>query len=227
MPTVLVTGANRGIGLEFVRQYAAEDWRIIATCRDPASARALSAINGAIEVHALDVTDHAAVQDLAGSLKREVVDILISNAGVYGPRPTTLSSVDYAAWAEVFRVNAMAPLKLAECFVEHVARSDRKLMVNISSKMGSIADNGSGGSYVYRSSKAALNAVVKSLSVDLAPRGITVAVLHPGWVRTDMGGPSALIEAEESVAGMRRVMDGLTAEDSGGFFDYDGSVIPW
>ncbi len=227
MPTVLITGANRGLGLEFARQYAADGWRVIATCREPASARDLAGLDGAVDVHALDVTDHARIQALAKTLKRDAIDVLLNGAGVYGPRPAPLGGVDYAAWSEVLRVNAMAPLKVSESFVDHVARGDLKRIVTITSRMGSIADNDSGGSYIYRSSKAALNAVMKSLSVDLRPRGITVVVIHPGWVKTDMGGPSALIEPGQSISAMRTVIAGLTPEDTGRFFNYDGPEIPW
>ena len=227
MPTVLITGANRGIGFEFARQYADGGWRVIATCRDPANAGELSALGGDIEVHGLDVTDHARIQALAKSLERSAIDLLLSNAGVSGPRPNPFGGIDYQSWMEVLSVNAMSPLKLCECFVDHVARSDLKRIVAVTSKMGSIAENSSGGSYIYRSSKTALNAVMKSLSVELASRRVIVAVLHPGWVRTDMGGPGALIEARTSVAGMRQVIAGLKLEDSGGFFNYDGAGIPW
>ena len=227
MPTVLITGANRGIGFEFARQYADGGWRVIATCRDPANAGELSALGGDIEVHGLDVTDHVRIQALAKSLERSAIDLLLSNAGVSGPRPDPFGGIDYQSWMEVLSVNAMSPLKLCECFIDHVARSDFKRIVAVASKMGSIAENSSGGSYIYRSSKTALNAVMKSLSVDLASRRVIVAVLHPGWVRTDMGGPGALIEARTSVAGMRQVIAGLKLEDSGGFFNYDGAGIPW
>jgi len=227
MPTVLITGANRGLGLEFARQYAADGWHVIATCRDPANARDLKKMDGSIEIHALDVTDHAQVQDLARTLKRKAIDLLLNSAGIYGPRPVPFGDVDYEAWAEVFNVNAMAPLKVCECFVDHVARSDLKLMVAVSSRMGSIGGNDTGASYIYRSSKAALNQVMKTLSIDLAPREITVVVLHPGWVRTDMGGPSAQIDALESVTGMHKVIAGLDRADNGRFFNYDGTEIPW
>jgi NAD(P)-dependent dehydrogenase (short-subunit alcohol dehydrogenase family) len=227
LPTVLVTGANRGIGLEFVRQYLRDGWRVHAACRDPRSAKDLTGLRGDILVHALDVADHAAVEDLAADLRREAIDLLINNAGVYGPRSSALRSLDYEEWAEVFRVNVMAALKVSESFLDHVARSDLKRVAALTSKMGSMTDNRSGGSYIYRSSKAALNAVMKSLAVDLAPRGVLVAILHPGWVRTDMGGPGALIEAEVSVSGMREVISSLTPETSGAFFNYDGSPIPW
>ena len=227
MSTVLVTGANRGIGLEFVRQYLADGWRVLATCRNPRAAKDLAGLRGDIQVHALDVTDHSAIEDLGATLKREAIDVLINNAGVYGPRSSALRNVDYLGWAEVFQINTMGALKVSETFLDHVARSDLKRIVALTSKMGSMADNRSGGSYVYRSSKAALNAVMKSLAVDLAPRGILVGILHPGWVRTDMGGPGALIDAEVSVSGMRKVISSFRPDTSGSFFNYDGSPIPW
>ena len=226
MPTILITGASRGLGLEFTRQYAADGWRVIATCRDPAASR-LEEIDGALEVHAMDVTDHAGVETVAKTLKSDAIDLLLNNAGIYGPRPSSLGGIDYAAWEEVFRVNAMAPLMVSSAFVDHVARSELRLIVAITSDMGSVGRNDAGGAYVYRSSKAAANAVVKSLSVDVAPRGVTVVALHPGWVRTDMGGPSALVDVPDSVAGMRGVIAGLGAADNGRFFDYEGAEIPW
>jgi NAD(P)-dependent dehydrogenase (short-subunit alcohol dehydrogenase family) len=137
------------------------------------------------------------------------------------------ASVDYAAWAEVLRVDTMAPLKISAVFSEHVAKSKFRRIVAVTSNMGSIGDNTSGGSYVYRSAKAALNAVMKSLAIDLKQKRIAVAVLHPGWVATDMGGPGAKIEAFESVAGMREVIDGLSLENSGLFFNYDGTELSW
>jgi NAD(P)-dependent dehydrogenase (short-subunit alcohol dehydrogenase family) len=226
MPTVLITGANRGLGLEFARQYAARGWAVLACCRRPDEARELAAIRGP-EIHALDVRDLEAVAALARSLKGRPIDLLLNNAGVYGPNKMTLGHLDYAAWQEVFAVNVLAPARLAECFVENVAASDRKLIACISSKMGSIAANAGGGHYLYRSSKAALNAVVKSLAIDLRGRGVTVVTLHPGWVRTDMGGADADLAIPESVAGVIGVLDKVGIEESGRFFDYDGSEIPW
>ncbi len=227
MPTTMITGANRGLGLEFTRQYAADGWKVIATCRDPRAARDLAAVEGDVHVHALDVTDHDAVDALARTLRREAMDVLINNAGIHGPRPSQLGGIDYDAWAKVFEINAMAPLKVCESFADHVTAGEMKIMATISSRMGSISDNNSGASFIYRSSKAALNAVMKSLSVDLKGRGITVAVLHPGWVKTDMGGPSALIGVTDSVTGMRKVIGGLKVSDSGKFFNFDGTEIPW
>ncbi len=227
MPTVLIAGANRGLGLEFAKQYAADGWRVIATCRDPLKAQGLAPLPGEIEVHTLDVTDNSQVHALAKTLKKEPIDLLLNNAGIYGPRPVKLGGVDYAVWADVMRVNAMAPLKVCECFLDHIVAGDLKKIATISSKMGSMGDNDAGGSYIYRSSKAALNGVMKSLSVDLKPRGISVTVLHPGWVKTDMGGPSGLIDAVESVTGMRKVIESAHMATSGHFYNYDGTEIPW
>ena len=227
MPTVLITGASRGLGLEFARQYAGDGWPVIATCRDPDTAAELKSLDGQVDIHALDVTDRVAIGDLARTLESQPVDLLLNNAGVYGPRDLDFGEIDFDGWAHVLRVNTLAPLAVSECFVDHVAASGLKLIVAITSRMGSVALNETGGSYLYRSSKAALNAAMKSLSLDLKPRGITVAVLHPGWVRTDMGGPGASIDAPVSISGLRRVIAGLGPRDSGKFFNHDGEEIPW
>ena len=226
MPTVLITGANRGIGLEFARVFAADGWNVHACCRQPEKAAKLKALAGEVSVHRLDVTNGLQVAGLARELAEEPIDLLLNNAGIYGPR-TGFAQTDYDEWAPVFQVNVMAPLRMAERFVRQVAGSERKLIANISSKMGSIGDNARGGSYIYRSSKAALNMVVKSLSIDLAGRGIAVVAFHPGWVQTDMGGPEASLTVAESVAGMRAVIEHLGPADNGKFFNYDGSEIPW
>ena len=177
-------------------------------------------------LHRLDVRDGAQVGALARALAGEPIDVLLNNAGVIGDRGA-FGAIDYAVWQETLSTNTLAPMRMAEAFTDHVAASGHKQMVFVSSRMGSIGDNGSGGSYVYRSSKAALNAVVKSLSVDLAGRGMTVVAFHPGWVSTDMGGPNATIAPAESVGAMRRVIERLTPADNGRFLNYDGSEIPW
>ena len=227
MPTVLLTGANRGLGLEFSRQYAARGWRVHACCRKPAEARELTAMAGPdLVVHALDVADFDAVPPLARKIS-EPIDVLLANAGVYGPNKMVLGQIDYAAWSEVFRVNTMAPLRLAECFADHVARSERGTIACITSLMGSIAANSSGRHYLYRSSKAALNAVVKSLAIDLRDRGIKVVTVHPGWVKTDMGGADADLEIPTAVSSMVGVLERLRPQDSGKFLNYDGGELPW
>ncbi len=223
MPTLLITGANRGIGLEFVRQYAADGWEVIATCRNPQDATELCALN--VEVHALDVSQFDQIVALGERLAGRPVDVLINNAGIHGGEQG-FGAVDADAWSHVFRVNTMAPLKMAEALVEHVARGQRRVIASISSRMGSI-DDSAGGVYAYRSSKAALNMVNKNLSLDLRDRGIICIVLHPGWVKTAMGGPSAIVSPQQSVGGMRRIIDGATPSHSGRFFSYDGQEVPW
>ena len=230
MPTVLITGANRGIGLALARGYAAEGWRVHACCRHPDKAKDLKALKEGsgdrLAIHRLDVTDGLKVANLSRELAEEAIDVLINNAGVGGP-PGGFGETDHDRWQAVFAVNTFAPLRMAERFVEQVARGERKLIVNISSKMGSIGANVSGDSIIYRASKAALNQVSKCLSVALAPRGITVILFHPGWVSTDMGGSEAPVAPEDSAAGMRAVIAGATAEDNGRFFNYDGAELPW
>lgn len=224
MPTVLITGANRGIGLEFARQYVADGWEVVATARHPDEADDLIALG--VERHPLDVADFAGIESLARGLAGRPIDVLLNNAGVYGGRQD-FGDIDPDDWAYTLRVNALAPLMMARAFVGHLEGGRRKIIANMSSKMGSMADNGSGGVYSYRSSKAAQNAVTRSLSHDLAPRGIICLALHPGWVRTRMGGGGALIGADESAAGLRRVIDSATPAHSGRFWNHDGQEIPW
>jgi NAD(P)-dependent dehydrogenase (short-subunit alcohol dehydrogenase family) len=232
MKTVLITGANRGIGLEFSRQYAADGWRVLACSRYPEKPDALNKLAERLPeqiiIHALDVADHVQIDRLAQVLAEESIDLLINNAGTYPSSDKGgFGHTDYAEWIQAFRINTMAPLKMAETFATQIARGEHKTIVTITSKMGSIADNSSGGSYLYRTSKVAVNMVVKNLAIDLKPIGITAVVIHPGWVKTDMGGPNALISAEQSVSGMRQVIARLTPDDSGKFFGYDGQLIPW
>lgn len=226
MPTILVTGANRGIGLEFARQYAAEGWRVHATARRLEEAADLKAIVGDVQLHKLDVADAAQIAALAQRLAGEAVDILINNAGTIGSR-AGFGSTDVEEWLDAFRINSIAPLLMAERFIAHLERGRQKRIVSLSSRMGSIADNTSGGYYIYRSSKAALNAVTKSLAIDLAPRGIVAIVFHPGWVQTEMGASGATLSPADSVRAMRDKIAGLRPEDSGCFFNYDGSSVPW
>ena len=230
MPTMLITGANRGIGLELTRQYAADGWKVHACCRESGKAGNLEALGrdsgGNVTIHGLDVTSREQVRRLADSLKGEPIDILMNNAGVYGSRDG-FGEVDDRVWLYTLKVNTMAPLNVSHAFVDNVAASQRKIIATMSSKMGSIDDNTSGGNYVYRSSKAAVNIVMKSMAVDLKSRDITVITLHPGWVRTDMGGPGAPLTVEQSVTGLRKVLDGAGPTDSGRFLGFDGTEVPW
>ncbi|MEX0807503.1 MAG: SDR family oxidoreductase [Dongiaceae bacterium] len=223
MPTVLVTGTNRGIGLEWVRQYAGEGWRVLAGCRRPHKADALKAIEGDITIHPIDVARAEHIVDWARRLKGVPIDILINNAGHGGDD----RAADPSEWSKATQVNVIGPFVMAREFQANVAASDRKMIVNLTSRMGSIGDNSEGGSYAYRATKAGLNAAMKSLALDWKDTGITIALFHPGWVRTDMGGPDALVDVEASVTGMRKKMDQLTSADSGKFFNYKGDSVPW
>lgn len=226
MPTILLTGAGRGLGIEFVRHYAAAGWRVHACARD-ADAAPLKAVKGDVQRHALDVTDFAATARLAATLKGEAIDVLLANAGIAGREATEFGKVDPDVWLETFRVNALAPLKLAEAFVDHVAASQRRAMVAISSRLGSIGLNREGGRYAYRASKAALNMAWRSLATDTRPRGLTCVVLHPGWVSTDMGGAQAPVTPPLSIAGMTKVIEALKPADTGGFINFDGTRFEW
>lgn len=226
--TVLITGANRGLGLEFTKQYAADGWQVLACCRAPNKADALQALVKAhqnITVLPLDVADFTQIDALAEKLKAQPIDVLISNAGVYPE--SSFESLNMDDWAFAFKVNSMAPFKMINAFKQHIGNSALKKAVTLSSKMGSIDDNSGGGSYIYRSSKTAVNMVMKSLSIDLKPLGISVVTLHPGWVQTDMGGPNGLINTQTSVNGLRLVIDHVTIENSGKFIAYDGKEIAW
>ena len=227
--TVLITGANRGLGLEFTKQYVTDGWQVIACCRGPETATALNALAKAnpdnIEIYALDVADFAQIDALVKQLKDRKIDILLNNAGIF---PTSnLNGMNYDNWTQAFKVNTMAPFKMVEAFVNNVAASELKKIVVLSSKMGSMSDNTSGGSYVYRTSKAAVNMMMKSLSLDLKAQGIACGLLHPGWVQTDMGGPNGLISAQQSISGLRKVIADLNLSNCGRFITYDGQEIAW
>ncbi|PCI75810.1 MAG: short-chain dehydrogenase [SAR86 cluster bacterium] len=230
MATILITGTNRGIGLEFTKQCLARGDRVIATCRNIEAADGLKQLQGShdeLEVRQLDVASPESMQELVQQLADTPIDIFINNAGVYGPPNVKFGEVDAQVWASVLQVNSIAPLMLSQLLMPNLRQGKDKKMLYLTSKMGSIDDNSGGGSYIYRSSKTALNSVVKSLAIDLAAEGFSAAVLHPGWVLTDMGGPNALIDTETSVTGMLKVVDDLDPQSSGSFFNYDGSIIAW
>jgi NAD(P)-dependent dehydrogenase (short-subunit alcohol dehydrogenase family) len=231
MPSALITGVNRGIGLEFLRQYAAAGWELAGTCRQPAQAEAAQRVaaehDGAVELHELDVTDPAAIIALAARLAERRFDLLLLNAGVMGARSKTLGELDAEDFLQVLSVNTVAPAMLAQAFRDHVAASEQRRIVVLSSILGSVASNERGGLYSYRASKAGVNAVVSSLARDLADAGVSCIAMHPGWVRTDMGGPDAALGTEEAVAGMIGVIEGLGPADSGRFLAWDGSELPW
>jgi NAD(P)-dependent dehydrogenase (short-subunit alcohol dehydrogenase family) len=232
--TVLVTGASRGIGLQFARQYAADGWKVLAAARDVRKAADLHNLAGDVAVLAMDVADDRSIAALARELEGQPIDILINNAGVSGRREgaprgsdSDMQAVDTDHWLKVFRINSIGPFLVTRAFRRNLAQGDRKLVASLTSRLGSIAANDSGGMYVYRSSKAALNMINKSLALELRSDGIACLVFHPGWVQTDMGGQSAPVTPEQSVQGMRRILDRAGLADSGKFFDYSGPEIPW
>jgi len=231
MPTVLVTGAARGLGLEFVRQYAADGWTVLAGCRNPQGAEALSAIGGDVHAYPLDVTSDESCAALAGMLAGRPIDLLVNNAGMArrGPRRTNvgLAETDTAEFAEILQINTIGPFRVTRALLPCLRAGKGRMVATVSSRMGSIALNVGGSSYAYRASKAAVNAVNKCFAIELAPEGFTCVVLHPGWVRTDMGSAEADIDADESVRGMRSVLARLTPADSGNFYNYDGAPLPW
>lgn len=230
MSTVLIVGANRGLGLEFARQYAAAGDRVIATCRAPARADALITLaagsRGRFTVHPLDVTDEGSVQAFKDVLHDQPIDIVIANAGVYGGNRQGWDDMDYGAWMRTLAANTMGPLRVAQITHENLKAGARKLFVAITSGMGSNADGG-GGMHAYRTSKAALNKLVSTLATDWRADGIIAVPVSPGWVKTDMGGPSAPLEPADSIGAMRAVFDRLTLADSGRFLDYDGASLSW
>jgi short-subunit dehydrogenase len=228
MSTVLITGSNRGLGYEFVKQYSENGFNVLACCRNKNNAKELeelSITSNKIKVYELDVGNVKAIKSLSQQLQNEKIDVLINNAGIY--RSSTVGNINYDEWVESFKINTIAPYQIIENFLNQIINSDLKKIVSVTSKMGSIDDNTSGGSYIYRSSKTALNSMMKCLTHDLKNQGVATLTLHPGWVRTDMGGPGGWIDSFESVQGMIKQIDKLTIDDSGKYLDYAGKSINW
>ena len=230
MSTILVTGANRGIGLALVVAYAERGDDVIATVRDPDRlhdlAAAIEAHPGRIEVHRLAVTEPASIAALAERLAGRPIDVLINNAGVMGPDRQSSLDMDWSGWLETFRVNTMAPLAVAQALLPNLRLRERAKILTISSGMGSLS-NAKSDHVAYRSSKAAVNKVMQCLATDLADEGIAVAVCHPGWVKTDMGGTGADISPEMSAAGIQRIVDRMTLVRTPVFHVWDGGALPW
>lgn len=226
MTTVLITGANRGIGLELARQYADAGAQVIACVRDPAKADALKSLGGKVEILALEVTDPKSVAALKDALKGRPLDIVINNAGVGGPQGEAKGEIDFAGWTRTLQVNAIAPMMVAQALYENLRAGHDKKLVTITSILGSIAGHG-GDMYPYRASKAAVNSVMHGLSRQWAKQGIAVGIFHPGWVQTDMGGAGAPVKPEDSVKGLRARIAELNAETSGTYRDYTGAPIAW
>ena len=224
MPTVFITGASRGLGEEFVKQFLEDDWDIIATCRNPNEIQ-LDIPRNSIDIFPLDVTDHDSITRLKADLGKRPIDVLINNAGIIGQRDG-FGTLDYSAWAGAMDTNVFGPMRIAEALIENVVESDLKQMVFITSRMGSITETHP-NAYVYRSSKAALNMAVRCMSLELADKGITAILFHPGHVQTDMGGATAPVTPKASIAGMKEQILNFTQKNNGAFLSYDGGSIPW
>lgn len=227
MQHILITGANRGIGLQLTKHYLQAGCQVIATYRNAHDCKQLEDLQcPQLALIQADVGNDQDLNNLAQFLHGRGLDLIINNAGVFGPRNQELGTIDRETWRQVLEINTISPLMLAQALADNLAQNKGTLAI-ISSKVGSIDDNSGGAGYMYRSSKTAVNQVVKSLSIDLAPYKIPVVALHPGWVRTDMGGPNGLIDVQESVSGLSQVIDRINMKQTGQFFNYDGSRIPW
>ena len=236
MSTVLITGANRGLGLRFAQCYAEQGWKVYAASRSlsPDLAALADKYDGLHSV-SLDVSDPTSITALAAQLGDEPIDVLLNNAGIYGDTSfpdggiahQNFGDSDFENWENVLRVNVFGPMRMAEAFVDNVARSEQKKLVTLSSEISSNAMNEFGGMYAYRTSKAAVNIMMTSLGVDLADRGVLCLALHPGWARTDMGGPNAPISPEDSVDGCMRVIAELNKDMVGKLIQFDGQVLPY
>lgn len=224
MGTVLVTGANRGLGLEFAAQLQSKGYTVIGTARKPDQATQLKATGARVEQ--LDVASQSSVDALAERLAGVPIDLLINNAGMAARGDSSLETVDYAAMERTFQVNSLGPLRVTQALLPNLQAGNKKIIVHITSRLGSI-ELSDGGMYSYRTSKTALNQINKIMSVELAPQGFTSVVMHPGWVQTDMGGASATLTKPESISGMLGVIDGLTIDDTGKFYNYNGEKLPW
>jgi NAD(P)-dependent dehydrogenase (short-subunit alcohol dehydrogenase family) len=222
--TVLITGANRGLGLEFARQYTADGWHVIATARSPDGADDLDALS--VEIATLDVADPASVSALAKSLEGRPIDLLINNAGIF-PRVSSIEEIDFDDYSRTLAVNTLGPVRVTRALLPNLRASEMKTVVNITSRLGSIALTDNGVFYGYRESKAALNMFTRTLANELKPEGFTCLTIHPGWVQTDMGGENATLTPAESVSGMRAVIAGRGPADTGTYWSYSGEEVPW
>jgi NAD(P)-dependent dehydrogenase (short-subunit alcohol dehydrogenase family) len=228
MSTVFISGANRGLGFEFAKQYAADGWCVLAGCRNPDKAENLKALKG-VEVVALNVDDPASIAGAAKAVSGHTIDLLINNAGIFGSTvgddKQTLENQTADMWVDVLRTNVIAPFEVTRALLPFMKKGS--LVAFVSSELGSLEQNTGGNMYAYRSSKAAVNMVGRSLAADLKPRGITVVLLHPGWANTDMGGPAAPVNPTDSIAGLRKALAGVTPETSGRFLSFAGGELPW
>ena len=227
--TVLITGANRGIGLEFAKEYYAAGWNVIATAREPGAAKELKELGEGVRIVQLDVTSAESVAAMTKTLDKQPIDLLINNAGVgVGTEGGKgLENLKMEDFERVFQVNTVGPVRVTQALLPNLRAGKGKKIVGISSGLGSVTWNNGGGYYGYRESKAALDMFMRTLAAELKPEGFICIPIIPGWVKTDMGGPNAQLSPEQSVSGMRKVIDGLKPEDSGKFWSHDGTNVPW
>lgn len=235
MPALIITGANRGLGLEFVRQYAEDGWDIVAISRKSSSELDALAQQHPIQVVQADLVDDASLADAVGQIQVDAIDLLINNAGTMGDGSFAETGFNYKSfgtfdrdeWLRVFDINVCTPMALTELLVGKLEAAKNAVVVTLSSMLGSNALNTMGNSYAYRASKAAVNSIMKSMGVNLRDRGITCVALHPGWVRTELGGPDAQLDPVESVQEMKEAISNLTLDDAGRFLAWDGKEMPY
>jgi len=242
MPSVMITGASRGIGLEFVRQYLLDGWQVHAACRNPDRADKLQGLQvqaaDRLHIWQMDVTDAKEIDGVAASLKGGPLDVLVNNAGAVesifygsgayeGTDDPDLRNYNFDGWLELLKTNLLGPARVCGAFVDNLAAGQRPLAVMMSSTLASIGPTWQAGRYAYRTSKAALNMLTRSAGEWYQKRGIILVSISPGWTRTEMGGPKATNTVEDSVKGVRNVIAGLTMADTGTFFNFDGQVMPW
>ena len=236
MPRVLITGASRGLGLEHARQYLAKGWEVIATARNPESSPGLEELasngEGVLRPLQMDVTDYARIEAVAGELGGESLDVVLNNAGTYGPKSAfegmhyqSLESMDYDLWREMLEINVLAAFKVAVCFKPHLEAAAHPLLVNMSSDMGSIGNNSIGHAHAYRSTKAALNMLTRGMAIEW--KEVTVIAMAPGWCRTDLGGPEAPVDPVESVRMQQELFERLESSRSGEFINRFGETVNW
>lgn len=226
MTTIVITGANRGIGLEFTKQYASEGAKVYALCRTPEEADELHAVEGDVHIRQLDVTSEECRKRFADEIAGEAIDLLINNAGVYGGEHQSLGNLDFEKWHQTMETNLFGPVYMTTAIYPNLKKSDNPKVATLSSKMGSIADS-SGGMAIYRTSKAAINMAMNALSKDASNDNVVMINLHPGWVQTDMGGEQAPTTPQESVTGLRKVIANASMKDTGHFYDFRGEEVPW
>ena len=237
MKTVFITGGNRGLGLEFVKQYSQLGYGVIATCRNPDEARELNDLKETsttdIKIHSLDVTNHQEIDSLSQSLSNTPIDIIINNAGIIGPFPIfkhiekqRFKTMDYSVWEEVLRTNLFGPIKISESFLENIKNGQEKKIIFISSTVGSI-NEGKESAYAYATSKTALNKAISLMADNLKNENIHVLALCPGYVKTRMNAGGANLETDESIKGMIKQIDSLDESNTGTFIRYNGELITW